>query len=87
MKHLASALRRLERTGGVTRTQLEAWRDDALAKIAENSGQTIVNASAHGISFSAAGRISWDAWFAVLDTVLLSIDRNVKLGGTSIARF
>lgn len=74
-------------TGSVRREQLELWRDDALEKMVENSGQTIINASAHGISFSAAGRITWDVWFALLDTVLTSIDRNVRLSGKSVGRF
>ena len=87
MKHLAQALRRMHQEGNITRKQLEQWRDDALLKMAENSGQTIINASAHGISFSAAGNMRWDAWFAMLDTVLRSIDRNVKIPGSAKARF
>ena len=87
MNHLASALRRLHIEGSLTSETLKTWRDQALAKIATNSGQTIGNASGHGISFSAAGRITWDAWFALLDSVLHSVARNTKLSGKSIARF
>ena len=87
MNHLASALRRLVVSGSLSRAELEKWRDEAIQKIAANSGQTIVTASAHGISFTAAGRMNWDSWFGLLDTVLQSIDRNTKLSGRATASF
>ena len=85
--HLAQTLRAMVDDGGVTTDQLRAWRLQALEKLAENSGQTINNASAHGISFTAAGRLTWDVWLSVLSIVLRSIERNVKPAPRAAARF
>ena len=87
MSQLASTLSRLLRSGEITEQTLKDWRMAALKKLATNSGQTIGNASGHGISFSAAGRMTWGDWVGLLDIVLLAKERNVKPVSKTTASF
>lgn len=86
MKHLSQALLRMHREGELSLHQLRTWRDEALTKIGENSGATIISASGGGTSFTAAAGLRWDAWLAVLDSVIRAASRNVKLCGSARGR-
>lgn len=74
------------RTRGGKRGRLETRRDDALQKLCDNSGRTVVSTAAHGVSFSAASDLRWDQWFALLDVALRSLDRNGKIPGAAQGR-
>lgn len=87
MEHLANSLRRRIVDGTIPTETAEKWMADAAEKMGEQSGQTIGSASAHGISFAAVRSLTWDQWYALLDTVLHSITRNVKSLGEAQARF
>lgn len=84
---LIGTLRRWAYDNADRKAKLETWLDQAIEQGASNKGAHITNASAHGISFAAAGGLTWVQWAAVLSTVLQALDRNVRGLGRTTATF
>lgn len=83
---------RLRRHGALSpgnKKQLQDWKAEALADMAENKGGDVISGSGNGVAFAKSmggGTMTNKDWFEVLDDALLYLDAGLTPSSRTYAR-
>lgn len=81
-----AALRRHGASSPANRKQLEDWKAETLAAIANGESGQVVNGSANGVSFSQTTGMTNLEWFSALDSTLQYLDAGLTPTSRTYAR-
>lgn len=86
-RKFVAALYRYGAADNDNKTQLETWKAEALAAIAENKGGSTISGSANGVSFALGGEGMTNAdWFMALDAALVWVEQGIAPPSVTYAR-